>query len=257
MSTSVSIDRFICFHVTIQILSLMGTSPADNFSHSSYTETINLIYNTNTLHLSSVIIVHFAPRLLVSHRLSKIASLELALPLHLVDPQDKVLSSNTGIKNLPSRYKIQWYAFKSITASIPSYFPSLKSLNLSVSTYFRPEFSDASFRAYEEHLLGPLDVLSSRCSPTLRELTLAIPQPLQAGLMSREKANVDSTFSEQKFSHGYPWWRYWRSVYHIDSPGCSDRSGCANGYWVREGQWHVDPRTEDKKQRARELGRSS
>lgn len=212
--------------MTLQISSLTGASSADSFPHSSYTETINMIYSTNTIYLSNVLIVHFAPRLFLSHRLIKITSLELDLPLQLADPQDK---------DLPSRAKIQWSAFKSITASIPSDFPFLKRLDLAVSTNCRHQFSDPSLQAYEEHLLGPLDVLLRKSSSTLQNLTLTIPQPLQAGLMSRATANLYSIFTEQNFSHGYPWWRYWRSVHHIDSPNCSDGSGCLNGYWIREG----------------------
>ena len=222
MSTSVS-DSFpyILHLLPIQYNSSRASSLLTPIGHSPrYTETINLIYRTNTIHLSSVFIVHFAPRLLLSDRLSQITSLEIVLPLQLAAPLNQ---------NLPNTAKIQWSTYKSITVSLPSNFPSLQKLKLSVSTNCRFHFSNPSLDGYEQHLLEPLDTLLKSSSPTLRELILAVPQPLHEALMSRA-VNPGSTVAEQIHVNGeYSWWRFWRTVDNIDG---SDRQG---GYWIRQG----------------------
>ncbi len=170
----------------------------------SYTEGIEILYSSNTIHIRSIILLRHLPVLLPPQRLASITSLELRLKMALSCPLRPQEDQEIG-----------WPAYEAVVSLLGSAFPALRELDILVeagSLYSDP----TSFysQAKEDRILAPLD-----------------------GIVEKLALNCQVAFAWCAISEYLPTfaWREWCWRPVTVEQG-EEGSGGEIGYWVRHGK---------------------
>ncbi|KAI2267395.1 hypothetical protein LOZ10_001475 [Ophidiomyces ophidiicola] len=186
----------------------------------AYLEAINILYETNTIHTSSNLVMINFPYLVPPGHLSKVTALELCGKLYLLDGPHAMRDDLTA----------GWPAFETIVELIEANFDSLQSLSLAVQTGNSNTFpgqprdlSDVDF----DRLWKYTDRLARRFGKQLQFFEVIPQASLYSALedVVRESSEEEEGRKEMVLRSGH----IWRTVPN-DDPGADEL-----GYWVKLG----------------------
>lgn len=193
----------------------------------SYTEGISVLYSTNTIHISSAILLTDLPAYILPQRLSAIASLEI------------IWSVETDVckgKDIPREKDL-----KAILLILDNHFPSLKRLNLALKLGLS-KGGETEFG----HIFAILDDFFNRhTSDRMQEpFAVSISHAAYVELrreITRAQGHKGDTFHWQiwrSFDGEYVLpQKPWTGAYLENTPGARFN----NGYWIYSGQ--INPPT--------------
>ena len=208
------------------MLQVRGRCPLLKVIVPSYTETIDLCYRTNTIHINNDILARYLHLLLVPQRLANITSFELVWDI----PNADLFAETYAVPDKA------WPNYNELMTTISTKLPSLTRLYISVMvTSYIIDFENAIVEAYERWLLEPADALMRDQGSKLTDFQMAPSLSLHEALMQRaEKAGA--RIERGGIGVG-SWKRFWRPVImHGDSQSTNDL-----GYWVRQGKDDTPP----------------
>lgn len=168
--------------------------------------------------------------LLLPQRLCKIKSLELIWSLSSPDlPVDLAVPLSPAMPQLR--------ALHDFLKRVPTIFPNLNSLYLSVQGYGIPSdrqiyhMTDSEeediIAMIEEAIMKPFDNMVLKLSPSVKDCSLALPSTLYA---PRRLKAIEEGVTVEMACEGGKLERHWRPV-----TGITNTSHHLNGYWVRHG----------------------
>lgn len=205
-------------------VSLHWKGPWAHAYHSSvsYTEGINVLYSTNTIHISSAILLINLPAYILPQRLSAITSLEI------------IWSVETDVcknKNLPRDKDL-----KAILLILDNHFPSLKRLNLALKLGLS-KGGETEFG----HIFATLDDFFIRHVSDRMQEPFAVSISYAAYVELRREI-IRSQGHEGDTFHWQIWRSFdgeyvlpqkpWTGAYLENTP----RARCNNGYWIYSGE---------------------
>ncbi|KAM5448336.1 hypothetical protein MaudCBS49596_005424 [Microsporum audouinii] len=134
----------------------------------SYAEGIEILYQTNTIHIPDSCIFRNLPRFLPPQRLANIRSLEVVWSLHMFEKQE---CNGTDHQNRSHS------AFLRYLEMIPTILPELRKLFLSLQgEMFPPRNSDCDlFNLVDTLILAPVDMMVRGMGARLKKFDLALP----------------------------------------------------------------------------------
>lgn len=183
-------------------------------------EALDILYSTNTIHISSVVLMRHLPELLLPQRLVSIMSLELVWNMVL-------------FRTLPDPRQEEekgWPAYVALTSLVASAFPSLKKLYTSIDTDCKHIDLRADYLEGEaKKLLSPVDEMIGKLGPQLQECQIAVPMSHYTAL-ERTATTLGAHIERgpRNWPHAF---RFWRP---LTAEEC-EHSGNNLGYWVRSG----------------------
>ncbi|KAF7511751.1 hypothetical protein GJ744_003482 [Endocarpon pusillum] len=186
----------------------------------AYLEGLDVLYSTNTVHLSSIVLTRHLPLLILPQRLVSITSLELLWDLVLFRPlPDHQADQETG-----------WPAYQALVLVVASAFPNLRKLHISIQTgsYVAKPFAEY-IESHERKLLDPIDEMVRKIGPQLQDCQIALPYSLHTALLPR--AESVGARVESGGRGALSWRQFWRSV----TAEQDEQSQSDLGYWVRRG----------------------
>ena len=174
-----------------------------------------MLYSTNAVHISNVLLMRFLPSLLLPQRLSSVTSLELVWDLShlwsLLDPHEKC-----------------WPAYSGLASIVASAFPHLRKLYISVDIRHHMTNPSAEIiESDERQLLGPIDEIVRKLGPQLQDCEVALACYVHIAFMDRAKS-AGARIKNRSIG-GLRCTRFWRPV-AVDQGA---QSGNDLGYWVR------------------------
>ena len=203
-----------------------------------YSETIDIFYHANTIHISSTILSSHLNSILLPQRLANISSLELVWNMLDYDPSE--------IVHQPGGPMALYKAL--MTTITTSTLPALLKLHIWVEARHHysndPEAENTDF--YESRLFEPADALVQEyygLKKKFVDLQLAPNLSLFMGLIRRAERKGRLRVEKGGGTGIASWRRFWRPVSVDDRDGGGIVDGDA-GYWVREGKddtpvWYV------------------
>lgn len=166
--------------------------------------------------------IRHLPQLLPPQRLASITSVEMLWHLRPFQDAGSHDPSESGLA-----------AFQTLLDSLPSTFPRLRKLYLSLQGDIKPtgvpydKFLDVT----ESSIMTPIDDLVRRLGPHMKECDIAIP----SGLYGPRKYNATGTRLKLGRKVRGKWERLWRELPETETGdgGCTAH---LPGYWIRLGQ---------------------
>ena len=188
-----------------------------------------MIYSTNTIHIGSVVLARHLDLLLLPQHLSKITSLELLLDLILFRPPSSPQQEQT----------MGWPAYHGVLSALPTSLPSLRKLQVSISTnsYIANPLAD-NIESHERNILGPVDDMVRNFGRRhLRHCEIAPNRSLYTAFRLRAE-KVGARIGSGGVG-AFRWERFWRAV-AVKQEGDQQQQQQSNnneelGYWVRQG----------------------
>lgn len=190
-------------------------------THRRYIETVDLIYRTNTIHVSSLDLSRNIHHVLLPNRLLNISSMELIWDL---------ISADWGEVALRAPSKL-WSNYNRLLDELSTFLPSLTTLHLSVavSTYIAgAEFADIDM--YTSQMLESADRFLRRYETRLQNFQLA-PNLSLYNFLLRSAELGGALVEKADREHGFKG-RFRRPV-HFKHDGAKDEY---LGYWIRPGK---------------------
>jgi hypothetical protein len=184
-----------------------------------YSEGIDILYGTNTIHMASTSMILNLPDLLPPKRLASITSVEMIWRLHPFRPEEPQDAPDSGLD-----------AFTQLLDIVPSLFPRLKTLYISLQGDMRLfKTGEEAFTMIEQVLLSPVDDMVSKLGPHVRECDIAVTSIIYT---PRHKQAV-SAGHKIDISGPRRFARHWRP---LSNSGNSGRlASHRQGYWLRLG----------------------
>ena len=181
-----------------------------------YVETIDLIYSTNTLHITGSALLENIQVLLLPQRFSKISSLELVFEMRHYGPP-------ISTEDLT---RAKWSEYRGLIGVIDTAFPAAKKIYISVCVGIPWNIDEISHQ-----LLEPADALVRGHWSTLQEFQLAPNLCLYRDLM--RKVQNDGVEIQEDGLRAGAWYRFWRPVMMMME--FEDLPTKEIGYWIRRG----------------------
>ncbi|KAG4273148.1 hypothetical protein FPRO04_09985 [Fusarium proliferatum] len=188
----------------------------------AYTEGINVLYSTNTIHISSAILLINLPAYILPQRLSAITSLEIIW---------SVETDACKGKDIPHEKDL-----KAILLILDNHFPSLKRLNLALKLGLS-KGGETEFG----HIFAILDDFFNRHTSDRMQEPFAVSISYAAYVELRREI-IRSQGHEGDTFHWQIWRSFdgeyvlpqkpWTGAYLENTPGAR----CNNGYWIYSGQ---------------------
>jgi hypothetical protein len=187
----------------------------------SYVEGVEILYATNTVHMSSLVMMLELPNLLLPQRLAMITSVEmvwrLVNPSRPLEGHDGLPLSNEG-------------TLDALLRTIPKTLPNLCHLNVNLMWHPGPESPGNLASRVTATLILPLDAMVRDFGPQLRDCSIGLYSSIWRAI--RDAGLWHGTKYERG---GFPSVgdRYWRPL-----PALEERLHAADGpggYWISEG----------------------
>ena len=159
-----------------------------------------MLYLTNTVHISSVVLMcHLS--LLLPQRLASIASLELVRDLVVFRP----------LPNPQREQEKGWPAYNTLASMVASAFPCLRKLYISIQTNsFISSPVAGNIESHERKFLGPIDEMVRKLGPYLQDCRIALPHIFHKELMYR--AEIVGSMIDSGGQGAVRWWQFWRPL---------------------------------------------
>lgn len=194
-----------------------------------YTEGIDVLYSTNTIHSASKEFMMNMHSHLTPERISAIKSVELLWDVEPLSDDD-----NGNVIDGPLDPRIPFQKFLN---AVPTMFPALRSLYISIQGdlqlrpgfyphFNRREYAEYVMRETEQRIMRPVDEMVRKLGPQVRECSIAVPSTMYA---PRRAAAREAGFKVELACDG-KLERAWRAL----EDGSAGRGG-RDGYWVRLG----------------------
>lgn len=191
-----------------------------------YIETIDILYSANTLNMSSTVMILNLPRLVPPSRLASIKSVQMAWNIH---PFRESTDDDLPETDLA--------AFQKLVVTLPTIFPSLQKLYLSIQGDMKRGnlFATDIIEVSESIIMEPLDDLVCRLGPKLQVCEVAVPTSLYA---KRKYAATGKHLRAGWPRKGLPRQeRFWRVITKASlEDGDTVSVPHRNGYWLYHGQ---------------------
>ncbi|KAF2144833.1 uncharacterized protein K452DRAFT_306594 [Aplosporella prunicola CBS 121167] len=202
----------------------------------AYVEGVDVLYATNTMHITTLVLVEHAPSLFLRQSLSRIKSLELIWrqPVGRYAAEGvPYLEPYAGPEDASAQPCPETKPLMSLTRWLLEGFPGLKELYLSLEHYKPyPHGPFLSVGPYpprehvedlEQEYLTSVDEMVRRLGPGLKDCSIALPDDLYSALRKRAlRAGVTADSIGGRWT-GEGFWR-----------GLGDDEA-VKGYWIREG----------------------
>lgn len=228
LSTSVSWNKFFVSSLFLPLSSSVEPFQPDQSLvtiMSSYMEGIDILYSTNTFHISSLVLMSHLPSLVLPQHLAMITSLQLNFEVSLFIDH---------IMNPDRDQEKGWPPFTAMASVLGSSFPSLHKAYISLwdsqpRVYSRGPH-ESEVEAFEK-ALTKIDEAMQKLGPQLRELDVAVMYTIFEGIAA--KASQSGAYFEPNAVWPPGRW-FWRpvEVHDADKPGPDG----SLGYWVRQGR---------------------
>ena len=182
------------------------------FQTSSYEETIDLIYHTNTFHIGNLVVFRELPQILPPERLASIKSLELNWDLSPTCSDE-----------------IDRASLEVAVATLITSFPSMKKLYITVTPldYLGRISSRNEFPVW--NVLAPFDEVAGKLGHQLSDFHVAVPCRNFLTLLQQSLPIIDRS------KRAEPEWRspvrFWRQTIEDKELG----QALGMGYWVCSG----------------------
>ncbi|CAM1504838.1 Fc.00g024290.m01.CDS01 [Cosmosporella sp. VM-42] len=206
----------------------------------AYTEGIEVLYRTNTFHMSSEVMIAHLPRLLLPQRLAIISSLEMIWTLKIKR------SYGAGL----CQYIFDEDHLNTVLNLLTSECPGLRRLYLSLQS--SEDLADVEDILVSKNLLKQIDQLICNM-PNLHECSIAVPKTAFHYLVASIRFKIRNTVAKEQIQtrnlpvNGSEVWRsldgefvledYLNSTYP-KPPKCTSYPGNrarGSGYWILEG----------------------
>ena len=189
-------------------------------STRSYIDGIDILYATNTIHMSSSVMICHLPHLLSQQRLASITSVEMVWRLNEISrPAQAQDPPNSGKE-----------AFEALLQAVPMALPNLRKLYIClVGPIYLPTNNLGS--RPEADILMPMDRLAHALGPQLQQFDLALPVTIFEPLFH------EGIGKGYRFEVGPSGWmsnRVWRSLTPTEED--EGAGGGERGYWLRQGK---------------------
>jgi hypothetical protein len=189
----------------------------------SYTEGLEVLYRTNTIHLSSKALISNLPKLILSHRLTTMTSLEV---VWLIDS-----NVNSG-ESIPEQRDLDH-----IISILDTHFPRLQRLNLALKLNLYQKVPvkldemiktlDSFVARRAQYLLEPITI--SLASWAFEQLHGEVLQ------MFKEEKGLDSKVPQNWLR--YKVWRYLDGRYDVATGNTRETYGRIEGITAQNGYW--------------------
>ena len=193
----------------------------------AYIEGIDVLFRTNTIHIESMDLIMYFPRLVLSQRLDSIKSLELHWNLLLSDRNPRHYR----------RWQNEWAKYNDLISKVGGTFASMRTLYISVdtNTYLGP-FSMRDTESEERQLLVPITKMVRGSAHKLVECQIA-PSYSWYGRMLDRARHRDALVEEGGGIGAFHWSRFWQPV----STEVMEHGSLCSGFWVRRGADDTPP----------------
>ncbi|KAK0652762.1 hypothetical protein B0T16DRAFT_406768 [Cercophora newfieldiana] len=222
----------------------------------AYTDGVDVLYGTNTFHLSSLELQLNLPRLVPAHHLARITSLQLLWKLNEVQPRSK----NKQQPPRKDHARALWEGegpdnnnpLHLLCGSIPQTFPNLQSLYISFQCWLNPPstankgVNDDVISEVESIFLGPVEDMMRACGSNNHngklELSVAIQSGAWSTLLAKYEQVLGAGLKAELYEDGRG--RFWKPLLPSQGfQGVHDRSGGGVddgeenrlGYWICSG----------------------
>lgn len=189
----------------------------------SFIDGIDILYATNTIHMSSCVMIRHLPHLLPQQRLASITSVEMVWRLNEISRPAKAQDPPNSGKE----------AFETLLQAVPMGLPNLRKLYICLlGPIYPPNMAtDDPRRRPEAEILLPVDRLAHAMGPQLQQFDLALPVTIFEPLFH------DGIQKGYRFEVGHSGRvsnRVWRSLTPTEEDegvGEGER-----GYWLKQGK---------------------
>jgi hypothetical protein len=186
----------------------------------SYTEGIEILYATNTIHMSSAVMICHLPDLLLPCRLATITSVEMVwwLNTEFSSPEANVAGREV---------------FEALLQAVPKALPNLRKFHVSLlgDWYLLAMTPNDRARGFEASILAPVDGMVCKLGSQLQECNVGLPASI---FRSRWESGIVQGLKFERGEYAWVSDRIWRPL-----PPAVDRHSAGKeerGYWIREGK---------------------
>lgn len=190
--------------------------------HRRYADGIDVLFATNTFHLSRLDLLQNIPRLILPQRLSSITSLEMLWNFNM--ETERRIDIDNSMQLLWDKPDTQGSLLHELCAIMPETFPAVRFLYISVQSWLAPSSINSledPISDLEQIFLGPVEQMLRAMGPRLgREFNVAIQQGAWR-LLLRKHSHMHGSALAMSGQ------RFWKSL------GVAD--GDEMGYWICSG----------------------